>query len=148
MFDPNALMQSAYSGKLDTVRPALREDDYTAIIDDVTMRTAKTEDGEQPILRVTWKIIDDAKLAQQDRDAAKVNQDLFLEVDQNGGLDQGKGKNVGLGRLLEALKLNGGQWSFGQLKGMGPCLLRIAPRADKKNPDIQYDEVRRVVGVS
>lgn len=146
-FDPNQFLNANYSGKLDTVRPPLQEDDYSAIIEKTDIRTATVEGENIPILRVTWKIIDDAKLAAQERDRAQVNQDIFLELDQNGALDMAKGKNVQLGRLLETLQLNGAQWSFKAMEGMGPCLVRIRPRPDKRNPENVYDEVARVTAV-
>lgn len=148
-FNPNAFMQSQFNGKLDTVIPALPEDDYRAIIDDVEMRDIEDKKGEtRYILRLRWKIVDDAKLAQLNKSAASVNQDLWLDINAQGGLDEGEGKNVGLGRVLEALNLNGQQWSPGMLKGMGPCILRIKQRPDSKNPENVYNDVSRVTKLS
>lgn len=148
MFDPNKFMQSNFNGKLDTVIPALPEDDYRSIIDDVTFREVDTKDGKRHIMRVKWKVVDDNRLAAIDRKSAFVNQDIWLDLTSDGGLDEGEGKNVGLGQLLEALNLNGQPWSPGQLKGMGPAILRIAPRPDQRNPEVQYNDVRRIVKLS
>lgn len=147
-FDPNAFMQSSFNGKLDTVIPALPEDDYRGIIDDLEVREVETKDGVRHVLRVRWKITDDGKLANINRTAASVNQDLWLDLNASGGLDEGEGKNVGLGRLLEALHLNGSSWSPGMLKGMGPCILRITQRADKKNSENIFNDVSRVTSLS
>lgn len=148
MFNPNSFMQSQFNGKLDTVIPALPEDDYRAIIDDVEMREAEVKGEARHILRLRWKITDDGKLAGMNRTNASVNQDLWLDINPQGGLDEGEGKNVGLGRVLEALNLNGQQWSPGMLKGMGPCIIRIKQRPDQKNPDNVYNDVNRVTKLS
>lgn len=148
MFDPNAFMQSSFNGKLDTVIPALPEDDYRCIIDEVEMREATVNNEARHILRLRWKVVDDGKLAALQRTQASVNQDLWLDIDASGRLDEGEGKNVALGRVLEALNLNGQPWSPGQLKGMGPCICRFAQRPDKKNPENVYNDVVRVVKLS
>lgn len=148
MFDPNKFMQSNFNGKLDTVIPALLEDDYRAVIDDVTHRQVDTKDGPRQTLRIRWSIKDENKLAAQGRKSASVNQDVWLDLTPDGSLDESEGKNTGLGQLLEALNLNGQPWSPGQLKGMGPAILRIAPRPDQKNPEVVYNDVRRVVKLS
>lgn len=148
-FDPNSFMQSSFNGKLDTVIPALPEDDYRAIIDDVTHRSVDTKNGEERhILRLRWKITDDGKLAAINRTSASVNQDLWLDIDASGKLDEGEGKNVGLGRVLDALNLNGQPWSPGMLKGMGPCIIRITQRPDQKNPENVFNDVSRVTRLS
>lgn len=148
MFDPNKFMQAQFTGKLDTVIPALPEDDYRAIIDEVEIREAEVKGEARHILRLRWKITDDAKLASMNRASASVNQDLWLDIDTSGKLDEGEGKNVGLGRVLEALGLNGQAWSPGMLKGMGPVILRVAPRPDKNNPENVYNDVRKVTRLS
>lgn len=148
MFDPNKFMQSQFNGKLDTVIPPIPEDDYKCIIDDVEIRGAEVKGEARHILRLRWKVTDDAKLAAMQRASASVNQDLWLDIGANGALDEGEGKNVGLGRVLEALGLNGQPWSPGMLKGMGPCILRIAPRPDKNNSDNIYNDVKRVTRLS
>jgi hypothetical protein len=147
-FNPDQFMQAQFNGKLDTVIPALPEDDYRAIIDDVTFREVDTKEGLRNIMRLRWKITDDAKLAQINRKSASVNQDLWLDITPAGALDEGEGKNVGLGRVLEALNLNGQNWSPGMLKGMGPCILRITQRADQKNSENVFNDVNRVTKLS
>lgn len=148
MFDPNKFMQSNFNGKLDTVIPALPEDDYRAVVDDVTHREIQTKEGLRHVLRLRWKLTDENKLLAIGRKSASVNQDIWLDLTPDGALDEGEGKNIGLGQVLEALNLNGQQWSPGTLKGMGPAILRIAPRPDQKNPEIVYNDVRRVVKLS
>lgn len=147
MFDPKKFMEAQFNGKLDTVIPTLPEDDYRAIIDNVEMRDIETKKGETRwIMRIRWKITDDAKLAGLNRTQASVNQDLWLDLTPQGGLDEGEGKNVGLGRVLEALNLNGQTWAPPMLKGMGPCILRVTTRTNDK--DESFNDVRRVTKLS
>lgn len=148
MFDPNKFMQSNFNGKLDTVIPTLPEDDYRVIVDGVEHRTATVDGETRHILRVRWKLVDANQLIAIDRKAASVNHDLWLDLTPDGGLDEGEGKNIGLGQMLEALGLNGQPWSPGSLVGQGPVIARIAPRENKKKPGEYFNDVRRLVRLS
>jgi hypothetical protein len=101
------------------------------------------------IMSVNWEIKDDALKAQLDR-TPRVRQDVWLDQDSNGDLDYAKGKNVGLGRLREALGQNspGAAWSPAMLKGAGPAMISVTERPDNNNRDVIYNDVKSVGTVS
>jgi len=70
-------------------------------------------------LDITWVIDDQGVRQLLDRDEVTVKQGVMLDMTEQGGLDMGKGKNVGLGRLREALGLNvpGQAFSFPMISG-------------------------------
>jgi hypothetical protein len=100
-------------------------------------------------MSVNWEIKDEDLRRQLDR-TPRVRQDIWLDQDANGDLDYSKGKNVGLGRLREALGQNqpGQAWSPAALKGAGPAMLVVTERPDKDNRDIIYNDVKSVGVVS
>jgi hypothetical protein len=72
----------------------------------------------------------------------------MLDLDPNGGLDMAEGKNVGLGRLREALGLNDPteSFSFNMLPGR-MAKVRVGHREDSRDPEIKYAEVQAVVAL-
>lgn len=96
--------------------------EYVAVVDEVKARQWKNKDDptkQGMAVDVTW-LIDDANVkALLERDKVTVKQGVMLDLNDNGGIDTGKGKNVTLGRLREATGLNdpGRAFSFSQLKG-------------------------------
>jgi hypothetical protein len=68
---------------------------------------------------------------------------FLLEVDPIRGLEVGPAKNVKLGRLLEASGIHSKEWSLSMLEGT-TCFGKIVHRADDDDPDIIYNEVKRV----
>ena len=69
---------------------------------------------------------------------------MFLDMDENGDLELGKGKNVDLGRLREALGQNtGGNWSPSQLVGSS-ATIHVSNRLYEGKT---YADVERVIMV-
>ncbi len=130
------------------------EGEYLGRIDDFTLQTAEWTDkntGEPrsaPTLRITWHILDEGVKAQLELDPVKVQQDLFLDVDEaTGQLSTDKNKNIQLGRIRQAVGLNepGQSFSLPMLKGSSPATVRVAHQADRNNPDIKR---ARITGVA
>lgn len=90
-------------------------------------------------IRVEFAISDPAVVAITQRDPTLVRYDTFLDLTENGNLDMGQGKNVGLGRLREAAGLNqpGTKFSFQALTGK-MMKVRVKHRVDGESV---YDEV-------
>lgn len=147
VFDPEKFMNSVTEDAGSTSLTPIPTGEYTAVVDDVEWREAKTKAGEaRMIMRVIWRITDNDLANQLDR-VPTVRQDVWLDVDKRtGGLDFAKGKNIGVGRLREALGQNnpGQRWAPGMLKGAGPALLTITQRGDKENTDTIYNDVKSV----
>ncbi|MGH2638967.1 MAG: hypothetical protein ACRDF4_06765, partial [Rhabdochlamydiaceae bacterium] len=72
----------------------------------------------------------------------------FLELTSSGAIDFGKGKNVGLGRLREALGQNkiGKPWSFNMIRGSLAWGF-VDPEPDAEDPLTVRNIVKRVSGM-
>lgn len=145
-FDVNAFQNSQYAEASSTEYVPVPEGEYPAVIDKYAIREAKGN----VILDLTWKIDDADVAAETGLDNPQVRQSIFLDVDENSGtLAFGKGKNVQLGRLREALNQNtsGQPWSFGMLLGQ-VAKIRTKHRIDSSSgTDITRVDVNAVVGL-
>jgi len=114
MFDADQFMSTSTEGAMDTEFTPVPEGEYQAVVKSIKPR----ESGEYVILDVTWAI-DDAEVSEvTGLDNPTVRQSIFLDMTENGGLDMSKGKNIGLGRLRDAVNQNtGGAWSPAMLEG-------------------------------
>jgi len=112
-FDPDSFMNSEVEEALSTEYVPIPEGDYQAVIDKATPKV--TPNGNA-LIEVHWKIdapgVDDAH-------EKTVRQAIWLDITGSGALETGKGKNVALGRLREALSQNvpGQRWNPGMLEG-------------------------------
>ena len=88
-------------------------------------------------------IVEDANVkALLGRDTVTVKQGIMLDTTPQGGLDTSKGKNIGLGRLREAVNKNadGVPFSFDMLPGLSA---RISVSHRVNGEDV-YAEVKSV----
>lgn len=122
-FDPDSFLSSTTTESNDTKLVPVPEGEFVGIIEDVKARPwAKKDDPSVAgiALDVIW-LIDDADVKSQlGRDKVTCKQGIMLELNENGKLDTGKGKNVGVGRLREATGLNrpGEPFGFPMLVGL------------------------------
>jgi hypothetical protein len=143
-FDPDAFLSGGVDAGFSTEPLICPEGSFRAQIDNYEGRSIQTDNGERKILRIMWDILDDGVRTQLERTTVKVPQDIWLDLDSNGALDTGKGKNVDLGRLREALGQNATPgWTFSNLRGQ-MALVRVAHRSDRNNPERKFAEIRRV----
>ena len=121
-FDPQAFLSAAISGTNDPKVLPVPVGEYQAIIDKIAPRQWQSKDGSQTgvALDVFWSIEDANLKAVLGRETITVKQGIMLDTTASGGLDMSKGKNIGLGRLREALNKNreGESFSFDQLPGL------------------------------
>lgn len=156
-FDADTFMNTSLDAAFDTVIVPIPEGEYEAIIDDVAARQFQgksiDENTGQPrqitTLDVTYRILDDRVAKEIGRDVARVKAGIFLDVTPEGQLDYGKGKNISLGRLREAVRQNDPNrpWMPGQLKGAGPVMIHVTQRTDPNKDGIIYNDVKSVTGV-
>lgn len=130
-FDADSFGQTEYTESNDTVLIPVDEGEYPAVIKKKDFRVVETKNGEQVVLDVTWEVDDAAQREKTGREQLTVRQGLFLDRRDDGTLDFGKGKNVGLGKLREAVGLNqpGAPFSFEMLVGR-PAMVKIKNRQD------------------
>lgn len=121
-FDPQAFLDSAVSGSNDTKVIPVPVGEYMGIIQDVKPRPWQSKDGTSSgvALDVTW-LVEDANVKQYlGRETVTCKQGIMLDLTPSGGVDMAKGKNIGLGRLREAVGKNneGEPFSFSMLPGL------------------------------
>jgi hypothetical protein len=151
-FDPDTFMQQNVDAQLDTIIQQCPEGEYKAMIDDFTNDAFRTfqskNDGRDFTVFAPPFVIQDPNVgAQLGRDKVTVfHKGMFLDLDAAGGLDTGKGKNVDLGRLREAVGQNkAGPWNFNMLKGAGPVIVKVVHEADQRDKEKKYARVTKVV---
>src|SRR5262245_51213003 len=115
--DLSHLLDAAPDAPLQTQRTPVPEGEYAARIDDLVLRNVKTKAGDRPIMTVVWEVIDEALKAKLDRQKITVRQDIWIDLDEMGGLDTSPDRNVSLGALRNVFGLNEAGVPIGALKG-------------------------------
>ncbi len=96
--------------------------EYMGVIDKVAPRQWQSKDGTQSgiALDVIWLVEDEAVKQALGRPTVTTKQGIMLDLTPQGALDYSEGKNVGLGRLREAVGKNeeGVPFSFSMLPGL------------------------------
>lgn len=145
MFDPSQFLEQQTSEANDTKLVPIPVGEYTAIVEKVEARQWRKKDDPSVsgvALDNIWEI-DDAALKQLlGRDKITVKQGIMLDLTETGGLDMGKGKNVALGKLREAVGLNTPGMPFAPSMLVGRAAkIRVEHRIDGENI---YSEVKAV----
>ena len=145
MFDPNAFLEQVVAEVGSTEATPIPAGEYLAFIDKKELTTWQKKDDPSVSglkLKITWVLEDQAVRDLLGRDKVIVMQDIMLDLTDSGGLDMGKGRNVGLGRLREALDLNtpGQPFSFSMIAGR-VAKVNVSHRIDGENI---YAEVKGV----
>ena len=109
IFDPQALLDSTTEESMSTTVVPCPEGEYPATIKEVKLR--QWQSAKDPSLAglaadIFWTVDDQQVLQLLERKEVIVKQGIMLDMTEQGGLDCSKGKNVGLGKLREAVNLN------------------------------------------
>ena len=143
-FDPDLFLGGETTGGFETSYARVSPGEYSAMLDGTKVRKVNTNDGEQAVMDVTWLILDEEVKKETELERPTCRQGFFLDINDKGGLDRGKNKNVGLGRLLEALGINkGDKWSPEGLKG-SLAVVRVEHKPNEGDPENPYANVTRV----
>jgi hypothetical protein len=143
-FDAQSFLDSSVSGSNDTKVIPVPVGEYMGIISKVAPRQWQSKDGTQSgvALDIFW-LIEDANVKQYlNREEVLVKQGLMLDLTDTGALDMTKGKNIGLGRLREAIGKNDAneQFSFAMLPGMSAKVV-VSHRV---NGEDTFPEIKQV----
>lgn len=142
-FDADAFLSATFDVANSTARINIPEDEYTAVIDDVKLEGGTSQTG-RPWMRldIKWAIDSDKAREVTGIPQPSVRQGIMLDLAEHGGLDMGKGRNVGLGRLRQAVGLNepGKPFSFMMLKGR-VAKVRVSHRVYEGQV---YDDIKGV----
>lgn len=149
MFDPNQFLDMQVTEANSTSSTPCPVGEYMAIIDEVKPRQWQKKDDPSKsglALDLIWNVDDANVKALLERDKVVVKQGIMLDLTDSGSIDMGKGKNVSLGRLREALGLNtpGQAFSFSMLKGR-VAKVQVSHRVDG---DQIFAEVKAVAKVA
>ena len=143
-FDPDLFVGGETKGGFETSYARVSPGEYSAVFDDVKVRKVNTESGEQAVMDVTWLILDEAVKKETELERPTCRQGFFLDVNEKGGLERGKNKNVALGRMLDALGVGSGdKWSPQGLIG-SIAVVRVEHKPNKDDPENPYANVTRV----
>ncbi len=150
-FNPNEFMNTSYKEANETRYTPIPEpeagDGWNAQVTELKARKVKTKDGdEKAVLDITWNILDDAVKQAVGMDKPTVRQTLWLDFTPDGkSLDFGKGKNVKLGRVRDALGQNksGKAWKPSDMMGgLAKVATKNTPSED--DPEDVYSNVKKV----
>lgn len=154
-FDPDVFMQQTVDAPMSTVSIQCPEGEYPAMIDDFDAKAFRTFDrkdneGTTTVFSPPFIIQDETVKQMLERDKVVVyHKGMFVDIGPDGGLDTGKGKNVDIGRLREAVGQNAaGAWGFAQLRGAGPVMVKVIHQPDKDDPEKKYARVSKVTRLS
>lgn len=127
-FNPELFLNVQHEQANATELLPVPDGDYIAVSDPITEKSFNTYDiksgdraGTKGVsLIIIWNINDEnGVIKEQIGRTPTVRQNIMLDFNKDGGLEFGKGRNVELGRLREALGQNGnGQpWAMSMLGG-------------------------------
>ena len=156
IFNPEVFLNVQHTEANSTELLPVPDGDYTGISDPVTDKSFITYDitsgdraGQKGVmLIVQWNLNDEGDVIKnQIGRKPTVRQSFMLDLTPSGGLDFGKGRNVELGKLREALGQNGtGQpWAFSML-GSQVAKLSVKSTISKKDGKL-YTNVNKVAKV-
>jgi hypothetical protein len=145
MFNPDQFLDMTVTDSNDTKTIPVPAGEYIAIVEEVKCRqwqSKKDPSMSGLTLDIQWSLDDAGVKETLGRDKVTVKQGIMLDITDSGGLDMGKGRNVGLGRLRDALGLNvpGQPFSFSMLSGR-VAKVKVEHRIDGDN---LYAEVKGV----
>lgn len=139
MFDPDTFANTEITEENSTVFSPVPVGEYRCVIDKAEPKV--TPNGNA-LIEVTLKI--DAP-ENEEANGRTVRYTVWLDLTDNGGLDMGKGKNVMLGRLRDAVNQNvaGQPWNMNMLVG-NVILANIVHAPDKNDSNIIYANVKGI----
>lgn len=143
-FDPATFLNTTHDEAMDTKVVPCPVGEFPGLAEKVDIKPWAARDGSSSGLKlvIMWDIQDESVKAVTNRDPTRVKQDQMLDLTDAGGLDFAKGKNVGLGRIREALGLNtpGEPFAFSMIQGR-MALCKVSHRISGE--DI-FDEVKAI----
>lgn len=118
-FNPESFLDATFTDAFDTTFEPIPVGEYQGTIDSIKFANGVSDKGPWARLDVTWSLNDPALAERLGRKKVTCRQGIMLDLSDSGNLDSGKGRNISLGRLRDALDLNitGQPFSFRMLEG-------------------------------
>lgn len=147
-FNADQFLSTSVRAKLDTKFPSCPMGEYRALVEDLKVRTDAGKEKNQTILDVIWEVQDERVKELTGLKKVTVRQSIFLDITPEGQLDYGKGKNVSLGKLREALGQNDHtrDWYPNMLKGAIAKIV-VEHKPNDNDPESPYANVTRVAAL-
>lgn len=160
-FNPDEFMTQTIDQPLETEFKLCPAGEYQAMIDDFTSEAFEKFDfeyqrgpnaglpGSMTKFNCPFVINDEKAKAELNRDKVVVSKQIILDIAKDSGqLDWGTNKNIALGQIRSAAGQNSpGPWSISQLRGAGPCMVKVEHITFKRKDGTEGKraEVTRVV---
>jgi len=153
MFNPSTFLNVQVSEANSTELILVPEGEYTAVsgpVSEDSFREYDIKKGQRAgskgyAIDLVWNINDEGgALATYLGRTPTARQSVMLDIRADGTLEFGKGRNVSLGRLREAVGQNqtGRNWSFGLLGGQ-VAKIKVKHRIDGDRTYVEVSEVNK-----
>ncbi len=141
-FDPDLFMQMEVqdAGSTEYLKIPESDEGYPAVIKKVEGKTINFFDKETgepqsfPAVEITWEVDSEKVREYMGQPHPQIRQMLFLEFNDKNMLDMGKGKNVELNRIRDALGQNVPGWKFSNLEN-AVAKIMVRHKKDEKSGD-------------
>lgn len=142
-FNPATFLNTESTQANDTVAIPVPEGEHPAAIK--TIKPRVLDDG-RAVLDVFWTVNSDEARDATGQAEPFVRQSVWLDITESGGLDFGKGKNVTLGKLRDAVGQNqsGRPWAPGMLIGSA-AIVKVGHSIDKRDGETIQADVKAVL---
>lgn len=137
-FNPETFLFTETTNSFETEAIPVPVGEWSAIIKSIKPRALSDGRG---VLDVYWIVLDEEVKAELDMAEPMVRQSIWLDLDDNGILADGKNKNVQLGQLRDAVSQNrkGQPWAPGMLVNQ-MAKVKVSHSIDKRdNKTVQAD---------
>ena len=142
-FNPDEFLMSESEETLATKFIPWPEGECEVFVQDV--KADKVGQNNRPVLKVIFSTQAQEIKDHLSMDEPKLNHTVWLDIDEETGrLAAGTNKNIGLGRLREALgQNNGSAWAPSHMIGQ-PCVISVGHDPDKNDPETVYARVTAI----
>lgn len=142
-FDANSFLDSQISGANSTERILVEPGVYSAFVADLKSATGFSEKNNQQWARmdVVFEIQDEHQQERTGRARILITYGIMLDLDANGDLDMGRGRNVRLGKFRKALGKNDGPFNPREL-------MHLYAKVDIKHEIYNNEPQEKISGVS
>lgn len=163
MFDANEFMQSQMDKPMETEYTLVPIGEYMATIDDFTSEAFEVVNfeykqgeragtpGSMTKFTIPFVVQDDRVKRELQRDKVTVAKQVILDLEDDGKtLANGPNKNIELGRIRAAVGQDKGVWSFANLRGAGPLMIKVTHVEYKRRDGSKGKraEIERVTRIS
>lgn len=145
MFDPSSFLQTEVNSEFDTTVIPVPVGEWQGVIKTIKPRVLPDGRG---VLDVHFVVVDQDVINETGLAEPIVRYSAWLDLDDNGFLADGKGKNVQLGQLREACNQNrkGQPWAPGMLVGQ-TCIIKVGHSIDKRDGKTVQADVKSVAAL-